>query len=181
MPPSPDSDEEGQRPEDQQPEDQQPDDEEQADAEAERLVQEEGQAFDRAAAKARKDAEGLLRFVDEDLAKEGVVMPVFDNPLTALQYVAGIVETRRTAQDIRHRKKLIRHVRTFTVWWIGIVLALVTASGIDGLGFDLPTEAVVALVTTTTANVLGLAYIILRGMFDQDPPDHTPSSNADGN
>jgi len=143
--------------------------------EAKRLVQAEKQEYEEDARRAREDARGLLAFVDEDLANEGVVMPVFDDPLKALRYVAGAVETRRTAQDIRHRRKLIKYVRTFAAVWILAVLVIVVLSAVD-IGFHVADQVLIALVTTTTANVLGLAYIVLRGMFDRPPPDHTPGA-----
>jgi hypothetical protein len=90
--------------------------------------------------------------------------------------VTGVVEIRRTAHDIRHRDALIRHVRWFSIFWIVAVLAIIGASGVESLHFDLPSAVLVALVTTTTANVLGLAFIILRGMFGQKAPDHIPGS-----
>lgn len=70
----------------------------------------------------------------------------------------------RYKQDTRFRKHFSWWVMSIAPAWLVIVATLVylCASGL----FYLSDAAIVALLTTTTANVLGLAYIVLHGIFD---------------
>lgn len=140
-------------------------------AEAKRLLEEEEREAEHDAEEQRRQTEGLLRFIDEDLEGNNLEMPVFSDPLEALQYIAGVVETRRTAQDIRHRRNLIGQVQVFAVGWIVAVLVILVLVGLGAL-HHLSDGVLMVLAGTTTVNVLGLAAIILSGLFERDPPDH---------
>ena len=79
--------------------------------------------------------------------------------------VSSIQEQKRErySQDTRHRRSL-------TLWAMVIVpvclLLTMFVVIMCGLGlFHLSDMVLCALLTTTMANILGLAYIILRGMF----------------
>jgi hypothetical protein len=89
-----------------------------------RLAQLEKAAYDEDARRTRESIEGLLRFIDEDLAL-----------------------------------------------WILAVLAIVFLSALWD-AFEVSDQVLVVLLSTTTANVLGLAVIVLKGMFGTPPPDH---------
>lgn len=74
-------------------------------------------------------------------------------------------EVEGIKQDIAYRKHLIRWVMCIVpTWLIGVLLAVcLCASKV----WELSDIAMSALLTTTTANILGLAYIVLKGMFPQ--------------
>lgn len=142
----------------------------------ERLVSEETAAAEQDKAQFQADHLGLIRYIDRTLADEGLVMPQLP-PLDVLRFMAGAVETKRQVEEMGHRRRLIRHILRFSLGWLLIVLAIVMLDGFSAWGFHLDSNVLVALVTTTTANVLGLAFIILRGLFYKKDPDHTPSGD----
>ena len=144
---------------------------------AAKLAELEKAAFDKDARRTRESIEGLLRFIDKDL-KEGFTMPAFDDPLLAARFIAGVVETRRAAQDIRHRRRLIQGVTWFTAGWIAVTIVVVFLSAIWS-DFAISDKILIVMLSTTTANVLGLAIIVLKGMFDVDPPDHLQPHPSD--
>lgn len=72
-------------------------------------------------------------------------------------------ERLRYKQDTGHRKKLVVWVRQVTSLWLFAVIVLLALHGANVLHFD--TTVLVTLLATTTANVLGLALIVLKGLF----------------
>lgn len=80
-------------------------------------------------------------------------------------------EKERYRQDTRHRDYLVRWVVYTNSAWLIAILVIVIAHGAhneDGSNlFHLTDTVMVTLLATTTANVLGLALIVLRGLFNQ--------------
>lgn len=72
-------------------------------------------------------------------------------------------EKRRFKQDTLHRKILMYWVISVVSCWLIVVLVLLFLSGFGIVQFQ-PT-VLVTLLATTTINVLGLAFIVLRGIF----------------
>lgn len=72
-------------------------------------------------------------------------------------------ERERYKQDTRQRKFLAEWVVWATSSWLALVLVIVFFQGF-GL-IRLSTSIVNVLLATTTINVLGLAYIVLEGLF----------------
>lgn len=73
-------------------------------------------------------------------------------------------EIDRYKQNTEYRKNLTRWVMWTSVCWLGFVaVILVLNSSING--FVLSDAVLAVLLGTTTANVLGLALIVLKGMF----------------
>ncbi len=74
-------------------------------------------------------------------------------------------EKIRYTQDTKYRKHLTRWVMHIVPFWLlGVfIVVCLCASHI----WELSDIAISALLTTTTANILGLAYIVLKGMFPQ--------------
>lgn len=72
-------------------------------------------------------------------------------------------EKIRYSQDTKYRKHLTQWVMHIVpIWLLGIFFVVcMCASKI----WELTDIAFSALLTTTTANILGLAYIVLKGMF----------------
>ncbi len=67
----------------------------------------------------------------------------------------------RYGQDTSHRHTLIIWVMTIIPLWLIVVLVIVTFSQIDS-------NVKIALLGTTTINVLGLPLIVLRGLFGDE-------------
>ena len=74
-------------------------------------------------------------------------------------------ERSRYAQDTRQRKSLARWVAWTSSLWLASVIAIITMCGLGF--FNLPQSVLNVLLATTTANVLGLAFIVLRSLFMQ--------------
>ena len=74
-------------------------------------------------------------------------------------------EKIRYSQDTKYRKHLTQWVMHIVPIWLSGVFVVVClcASKV----WELSDLAFSALLTTTTANILGLAYIVLKGMFPQ--------------
>lgn len=72
-------------------------------------------------------------------------------------------EKERYKQDTRQRKFLAQWVVWATSIWLGVVLVIVFVEGFGWINLD--TSIVNVLLATTTINVLGLAYIVLEGLF----------------
>lgn len=72
-------------------------------------------------------------------------------------------ERERYAQNTKHRHFLMRWVVWADSVWLGLVVAILALCGLGCM--DLGDGVLAALLGTTTANVLGLAHIVLRGLF----------------
>lgn len=72
-------------------------------------------------------------------------------------------ERKRYAQDTTYRKLLAKWVMYVVSIWLGCVLIIVALTGFNIMTYT-PT-VLVTLLATTTINVLGLAFIVLRGLF----------------
>jgi hypothetical protein len=55
-----------------------------------------------------------------------------------------------------------------TVGWGFLVCSIVICHGFKIYGFELPTSVLLALVTTTTFNVLGLLIIVMKFVFNPE-------------
>jgi len=81
----------------------------------------------------------------------------------------GWQKTRRFAEDTKHRKGLVLWVKSVVSLWLTGVLFVVTFNSL--LCFNLSDKVMIALLTTTTVNILGLAYIVLKGLFQLSDRD----------
>lgn len=76
-------------------------------------------------------------------------------------------------QDIREREKYASRIFRLVVCWLSAILLIVIAQGVrwpwmsQYIGFDLPESVLIALVTTTTASVVGILLIVTRHLFPQ--------------
>lgn len=80
-------------------------------------------------------------------------------------------ERLRYQQNTQHRDYLVNWVVITNSIWLIIVIIIVIAHGAKGPSvdlFNLSDKVIITLLGTTTVNVLGLAYIVLKGLF---PPD----------
>lgn len=74
-------------------------------------------------------------------------------------------EKERFKQDTEFRKHFSNWVMSIVPTWLGLTMVLLFLTGFGCTRFS--DTVVVALLTTTTANVLGLAFIVLKGMFPE--------------
>lgn len=74
-------------------------------------------------------------------------------------------------QDISERKTYAGRIFRLVVCWLSSIFLIVIAQGIRWpwmsryVGFDLPESVLIALVTTTTASVVGILLIVTRYLF----------------
>lgn len=74
-------------------------------------------------------------------------------------------EKERYKQDTKQRRFLAHWVVIASSVWLGSVLIILSLSGMRVLELD--NSVLSVLLATTTANVLGLAYIVLKGLFGE--------------
>lgn len=72
-------------------------------------------------------------------------------------------ERERHKQDTKQRKFLAHWVVIISSAWLGSVMVVLILSGLKIL--LLGNAVLNVLLATTTANVLGLEYIVLKGLF----------------
>ena len=72
-------------------------------------------------------------------------------------------EKTRFEQDTDFRRYLAIWVMIIVPVWLVIVYAVLILNGTGCIRVD--PKVMVSLLVTTTANVLGLAYIVLKGIF----------------
>ena len=75
----------------------------------------------------------------------------------------GWQQTKRYAQDTRLRVSLTKWLQWLIPIWLFCVIAIVSVSMFLG---HLDSSVLIALLTTTTVNILGLPYIVLKGLFE---------------
>ena len=86
------------------------------------------------------------------------------------------LEDQRYEQDTKWRDYLAWWVIGVTSGWMLIILFILVIKGFCST-FDLEKEVLITLLATTTANVLGLPLIVLRGIFSEGkhPTKENPS------
>lgn len=106
----------------------------------------------------------------------------------------ALLEAHRTVEDTHARRRLEAWARKVIICYLATVMALVVANGASRIfwpeifvesGF-ISDSVMYAILTTTTANILGLGFIVLRGHFpskdkaqknSQDPTSRPPYEN----
>jgi len=71
---------------------------------------------------------------------------------------------KRFIADTKHRKGLIFWVKYVVSIWLLLVIFVVALNSV--LSLNLKESVLITLLTTTTVNILGLAYIVLKGLFE---------------
>ena len=78
----------------------------------------------------------------------------------------AIARVDRYKQDTKWRDLLAKWVVWVTSIWMFTILVILLIEGFCST-FDLEKEVLITLLATTTANVLGLPLIVLRGIFSE--------------
>ena len=72
----------------------------------------------------------------------------------------------RFSDDTKHRNKLVSWVMwTSSIWLTAVCVVFIFVAG---GGLKCSDSVMMMLLGTTTANILGLPYIVLHGLFDKD-------------
>ena|SRR5437762_12665078 len=75
-------------------------------------------------------------------------------------------EVEKLEQDNQGRKTLRDTIFTVTVVWMFLILVIVWHTGTGDL--KLSDTVLVALITTTTANVFGFLYVVVNYLYNKD-------------
>lgn len=75
------------------------------------------------------------------------------------------IENERLRQDLGQRKRFADNVLTGVLGWMFFVGMIVVLSATRGPAFRLSDQVLITLLTTTTANVLGLLLIVVTYYF----------------
>ena len=79
--------------------------------------------------------------------------------------LAGVNESN--TQDREQRKEFAERIFSFVCYYMGFVAFVVLCCGIP-CNFHLNDVILVTLLGTTTANILGVLYIVVRYLFSRD-------------
>jgi hypothetical protein len=75
-------------------------------------------------------------------------------------------QLKRLLDDNKARKSFSQRLFVITILWMFIVLLIVIQSGRKAL--ILSDGVLIALITTTTANVFGFFYVVVNYLFNKD-------------
>lgn len=98
----------------------------------------------------------------------------------------SLLEAHRTVEDTHARRRLEAWARKVIICYLTTVMALVVANGasrviwpdiFDESGF-ITDSVMYAILTTTTANILGLGFIVLRGHFPSKEKNKKPAETV---
>lgn len=105
---------------------------------------------------------GKIEWTIEDINPESNIPETMHNPD---EDSLSTQKKARFKQDTEFRKHFSIWVMIIVPVWLVLTLVVLVLTGLE---ITIYSEGVlVALLATTTANVLGLAFIVLRGMFPE--------------
>src|SRR5882672_1868177 len=82
------------------------------------------------------------------------------------------IENVGLRQNIEERKKYAHRIFVMIcVWLVSVFLILILEGFGSALGFNLPERVVLAVVGSTTLNVVGIFYIVTKYLFPNTKPD----------
>ncbi|KOS07017.1 hypothetical protein AM493_13980 [Flavobacterium akiainvivens] len=90
----------------------------------------------------------------------------------SLEHKQREAELDRYLQDTTHRRSLVTWAATVVSFWLICVIFILTR---NTLQYKLSDTIMVALLGTTTINVLGLMIIVLNDLFKGKKEDNKPS------
>lgn len=103
---------------------------------------------------------------DDDLQWDVGVQPTYTSAGKDYDTLnLGEQKRARYKQDTHFRRCLAIWVMHIVPLWLFMVMIVVVFYGVGWM--NLSDTAIVTLLATTTANVLGLAYIVLKGIFPE--------------
>ena len=78
---------------------------------------------------------------------------------------------KRYSQDTQQRKNLATWVTTIISVWLGSILIIFVCSGCGVLVYE--SSVIIALLSTTTVNIIALGVIVMKGLFGDASPKLT--------
>jgi len=112
---------------------------------------------------------GLDNELRELLQVSEVIAKGYEDVLPSTRQELEIEELKEVVrgkkQDREQRKQFAYHIFAFICVYMAIVLVIVALAGLSAWGFSLTGGTLVTLLSTTTANVLGLFIIVAKYLF----------------
>lgn len=96
--------------------------------------------------------------IEKDIAQENLRKAQLEND--ALDEV-----NKGDAQDREQRKQFAEMIFTFVCLYMGAVIFILLLSGAQWVDFRLSDQVVITLITTTTANIIGILLIVVHYLF----------------
>lgn len=83
-----------------------------------------------------------------------------------IEELKEIVQGRRHADEVhKMRKKFAPYLFGLVCFWLVVVSISVFLSGFALWGFNLSDKVIITFIATTTANVLGLFYVVAKWLY----------------
>ena len=114
-----------------------------------------------------------LNDIDELDASQSELDPLDEIYRSEQVYVensANQAHLKQLLQNIGERKKYASRIFWLVCGWLGFVGIIVFISGLEGhlfggIRLSLPESVIIALITTTTINVIGIFLFVMRYLF----------------
>lgn len=118
-----------------------------------------------------------LTAAGEDVEHEEINTTFSDRDINALRSQAEIEamaienklraeELKQREQDREQRKSYALYAFWFLVGYMALVFIILLLSGFRSSGFNLKDGVLIALITTTTANVIGIFAFVMKYLFN---------------
>lgn len=91
----------------------------------------------------------------------------FDNPVDYMSTkdTRDVLENHDYSQDIEGKHDFRKFATRVGGWWAFMLICLVVAQGTDYIPYRLEVEEFIAVVTTTTASIFGITFVIGRYLY----------------
>lgn len=96
--------------------------------------------------------------IEKDIAQENLRKAQLEND--ALDEV-----NKGEVQDREQRKQFAEMIFTFVSLYMGAVIFILLSSGARWVDFHLSDQVIITLITTTTANIIGILLIVVHYLF----------------
>ena len=114
-------------------------------------------------------------FYSEDIppkvAFENTLFTVLEKRLNKLE-----LKNSRYKDNSDMRKALVITFTTIITFWLLSVLLILVGNRVNR--YDLSENTLIAFLTTSSANVLGMMYVILKNLFPNGKDKNNPKNNA---
>ena len=111
-----------------------------------------------------KNISNISNSYDKD--KEGLVIDLDEEEVDLLEQKKLRLENKRYKADTKDRRKLAKWAKRVVVTYlITVFVILLLNETWSSLFFNLSNTVLITLLGTTTLNILGLMYIVLKGYF----------------
>jgi hypothetical protein len=87
---------------------------------------------------------------------------------STIEEEAKLLDLEAKSDLINSRKKYARYAFFVSGIWLTVVLIILLFQGFKWWSFNLDSSVLIAMLGTTTTNIIGLCYIVLKYVFATD-------------